>query len=63
MCPHFKEPLQPSALILGKLQEKFFLVAPMRDVPDIARKVVAIRSWQSDPLKRPFWRYKKAILR
>jgi len=50
-----KEPLQPSALILRKLQQEFLLVASMRDMPDITRKVVPIRSWQREPLKSTFW--------
>jgi len=39
-----KEPLQPSTLIPGKLQQEFSLMAPMSDVAKIAWKVMPIGS-------------------
>jgi hypothetical protein len=54
--PHcFKEPLQPSALITGKLQQEFFLVTSMSDMPDIAGEAVSVRSCQLKSLRRPVY--------
>ena len=38
------EPLKPSSAVLGKLQEKFPLMTPMGDMPDVSRNIVSFRS-------------------
>jgi hypothetical protein len=42
----------PSALILVKFEEGFFLMASMSDVPDITPQVVSVGPWQLAPLMK-----------
>jgi hypothetical protein len=42
-----KEPVKPAPAIPGKLQEKFFLMATMGDVPHLSGNVMPIRSRHS----------------
>jgi len=40
-----KKPVEPALPVLGKLQEKFFLVTTMLNVPQMTRYIVAMCSW------------------
>jgi len=54
--PGLEKPSQPSPSVPGKLQQKFFLMAAMGNVPDNPRNVMPICSWHfhTSFLKRPF---------
>ena len=47
----FEQPIQPTFPVSGKFEKKFFLVAPMCDVPDLSRNMMPIRSCHSFLLK------------
>jgi hypothetical protein len=59
----FEEPLEPSAPVSGKLEQEFFFVAAVRDMPDTPRNVMPIstRHFHSPFLKRPILMPKKAF--
>ena len=54
--PGLEKPSQPSPSVPGKLQQKFFLMAAMGNVPDNPRNVMPIGSWHFHAffLKSPF---------
>src|SRR5581483_10550749 len=55
-----KDPMQIAAPIARELQEKFPLMAAMRDVPDMAREKVTVCSWHPGSLEPVFLRQKSA---
>jgi hypothetical protein len=56
----FEEPLQPSAPVPAKLQQEFFLMAPMGDMPNMPGNVMPVCSWHfASFLKELFARQKQ----
>ncbi len=41
--------LSPQPAVARELQQKLLLMAPVRDMPDMARQVMAIRPWHGFP--------------
>jgi hypothetical protein len=44
-----KQPLNPASSVSTKLQQKFFLVASMSNVPNITGNIMTIRPWHLTP--------------
>lgn len=42
--PGFEQPVPPATTVFPELQQEFLLVTAVRDVPDISRQKIAIRS-------------------